>query len=170
MSQTKIRDRSKSTSRRSLASQQVRKRAYSATAARKKKPPTTLLPSLNQVQHWLRKRSRFLRILIAAFVATVLTGTLAIVTFGVLFSIQPSDLESGVVNADNILSLTLTVLLVIGVGLYWVGWRLLVGFDFAEKPWEPGIFAALWVYIGATTLIGVVILSILGALAALSPE
>jgi hypothetical protein len=105
-------------------------------------------PRVDSVQQWLARRSRLTRVILAVVVATVLTGAIALLLYGVLFQIPPSQLVFGPVNEQNIFVVSVTVLAVAGLFIYWVSWRLLVGFDLGAEPLILGRAAARWVLFG----------------------
>lgn len=107
-----------------------------------------LWPREVRVQQWLAGRSRTVRVIVAVVVATVLTGAIALLLYGVLFQIPPAQLVFGPINQQNILTVTVTALAIGGLVIYWVSWRLLVGFDFGAEPLTPGRAAARWVLLG----------------------
>lgn len=109
--------------------------------------PSPRLDPLMRLANWLGRRSRAMRILLAALAALILTAALALLLFNSLFRIRPDQLNVTLANA----MLLGTALL--GLASYWLGWRLLVGFDFGESPLQVGKAAALYVLISA--LIGI---------------
>jgi hypothetical protein len=52
------------------------------------------------------------------------------------------------------LSVLLIFSVLLGLLFYWIGWRIMIGFDFEQKPLKPGRTAAIWLLIG----IGIVII------------
>lgn len=107
--------------------------------------------------------SRFLRIVIAALMALIFTAAAALLVYNVLFQIRPDQIT----DAQALLTGTLIGLAVFGFGLYWLGWRLLVGFDFGETPLQPGPAAAIYVLFGLITLIVMVVLAAFAVVEAL---
>lgn len=108
------------------------------------------LDLLSRFAHWLDRRSRSTRILIAALAALSLTAVIVLLLFNSFFRIRPAELDVTLANA------LLLGTAIFGLALYWLGWRLLVGFDFGESPLHVGKAGALYVLLGA--LIGVVAL------------
>jgi hypothetical protein len=121
------------------------------------------------VQGWLVRRSRLARIGLAVAVATVLTGAMALLLYGVLFQIAPSQLVFGPVNEQNILAVSVTVLAVGGLFIYWVSWRLLVGFDMGDEPLTPGRVAARWVMLGMAVFLVSLVAGAVALINALGP-
>ncbi|MFQ3535667.1 MAG: hypothetical protein SNJ58_07305 [Aggregatilineales bacterium] len=117
---------------------------------------------LARLAHWLGKRSRGARILIAALAALILTAVSTLVLFNNFFRIRADQID---VNVANALLLGTAVL---GLALYWLGWRLLVGFDFSETPLQVGKMAAAYVLFSALVGIGMLIWSLLSLAEALS--
>ncbi|MFN7209472.1 MAG: hypothetical protein ACK4P1_03650 [Aggregatilineales bacterium] len=117
---------------------------------------------LARLAKWLNGRSRTTRILIAAFAALLLTAVIALLLFNTFFRIRADQIDVGVANA----LLFGTGLL--GLALYWLGWRLLVGFDFAETPLQVGRAGALYVLLSALIGVAALIWSLLSLAEALS--
>jgi len=105
----------------------------------------------------LANLSRSVRIVIAALMALIFTAAAALLVYNVLFRIRPDRIT----DTQALLTGTLIGLAAFGFGLYWLGWRLLVGFDFGETPLQPGSAAALYVLLGLLTLILMVGLAVL---------
>ncbi len=121
--------------------------------SKQKAPPIKeALPSgvLERTAHWLSKRARRTRILLAALTALITTTVIALILFNLFFRTRPDQINIGLANA------LLIGVASLGLALYWIGWRLLVGFDFAESPLQIGKAAALYVLVGA--LIGSAVL------------
>jgi hypothetical protein len=118
----------------------------------KAQPIQETLPSgvLARTAHWLSKRARRTRILLAALTALITTTVIALILFNLFFRTRPDQINIGLANA------LLIGVAFLGLALYWLGWRLLVGFDFAETPLQIGKAAALYVLVG--TLIGSAVL------------
>ncbi|MCC7207098.1 MAG: hypothetical protein IT323_07330 [Anaerolineae bacterium] len=128
-----------------------------------------LWPRVASVQAWLARRSRAVRVLLAVVVATVLTGAIALLLYGVLFQLPPAQLVLGPINGQNILTVTVTALALGGLAIYWVSWRLLVGFDLGAEPLTPGRAAARWVLLGLAVFLITVVAATLALLNALGP-
>lgn len=128
-----------------------------------------LWPRVDSVQSWLAHRSRLVRVVLAVAIATILTGAIALLLYGVLFQVPPSQLALGAINEQNILTVTVTALAVGGLVIYWVSWRLLVGFDFGGEPLTPGRGAARWVLLGLAVLLVTVIAGATALINALGP-
>ena len=128
-----------------------------------------LWPTTEGMQGWLARRSRLARIGLAVVVATVLTGAMALLLYGVLFQIAPSQLVFGPVNEQNILAVSVTILAVGGVFIYWVSWRLLVGFDMGDEPLTPGRAAARWVMLGMAVFLISLVAGAVALINALGP-
>ncbi len=128
-----------------------------------------LWPRVDRVQAWLAGRSRLIRVLLAVGVATILTGAIALFLYGVLFQIPPARLVFGPINDQNILTVTVTALAIGGLAIYWLSWRLLVGFDLGPEPLTPGRAAARWVLLGLVVLLITSVLAVIALLNALGP-
>lgn len=146
---------------------------HQANAAPAPKKPNLQLPRVwprvDRVQQWLTRRSRLTRVILAVVVATVLTGAIALLLYGVLFQIPPSQLVFGPVNEQNIFVVSITVLVVAGLFMYWVSWRLLVGFDLGSEPLIPGRAAARWVQFGLAVLLVTFVAGAVALINALGP-
>lgn len=123
---------------------------------------------LDHFAHWLGTRSRLVRSIIAGIVALILTGALVLISYGLLLSLSSNDFADYVSLHPEILTIILVVLVVVGMALYWVGWRVLIGFDRGETVLEPGRSAAIWVIFGVVVLIVVVLFAVLSVADALS--
>lgn len=86
--------------------------------------------------------------------------------YGSLFNVAPDRLNFGPVSGTNLPLVMLVVLTIIGLVFYWVGWRVLIGFDSEETPLEPGRPAALWVMLGGFVFILVIVGAAVSALLA----
>lgn len=123
---------------------------------------------LDNFAGWLGSKSRLARSVIAAIIALILTGALVLVSYGILLSLSSKELAAFLSDHPETLSVILVVLVIIGMALYWVGWRVLIGFDRGEAVLEPGRSAAIWVIFGMLVLLMVVIFAILTVADALS--
>ncbi|MHB8628296.1 MAG: hypothetical protein ACYDBJ_04200 [Aggregatilineales bacterium] len=124
---------------------------------RLKSIPTTELqrrkPPIDRFSAWLGHRSRAARSVIAITVAMILSIGLTLALYGALLNADPNRLKFGPLNADNLPFILLVFVVVAGAAFYWVGWRVLIGFDFEEQPLEPGRPASLWVLLGLAALL-----------------
>lgn len=120
------------------------------------------LDLLSRFAHWLDRRSRSVRILIAALAALLLTAVIVLILFNSFFRIRPADLDVTLANA------LLLGTAIFGLALYWLGWRLLVGFDFGESPLRVGRAGALYVLLSALISLAALIWSLLSLAEALS--
>ena len=128
-------------------------------------------PRQNLLDHfagWLGSKSRLVRSVIAAIIALILTGALVLVSYGILLSLSSKELLTFLSDHPESLTIILVVLVIVGMGLYWVGWRVLIGFDRGEAVLEPGRSAAIWVVFGLLVLLMVLIFSIITVADALS--
>lgn len=124
---------------------------------------------LDTLAHWLSQRSRLARSMIAGLVALVLTGALGLLIYGLLFSLPVGSLNIGSLKPMDLITVLLIALTVIGLALYWIGWRVLIGFDFGETALKPGRPAAIWVLIGVAVLVVTALIALINTLIALSP-
>jgi hypothetical protein len=131
---------------------------------------TRQLSRLDWLARWLARRSRLARSVIAGLVALILTGALGVFVYGFLFALPADSLNIGSLKPMDLITILLVVLAVIGLALYWVGWRVLIGFDFGETALEPGRPAAIWVLIGVAVLVITVLIAAINTLIALSPS
>jgi|GEM_PF-946950 hypothetical protein len=127
------------------------------------------LSRLDRLARWLARRSRLARSVIAGLVALVLTGALGVFIYGFLFALPVGSLNIGSLKPADLVTGLFMVLAVIGLVLYWVGWRVLIGFDFGETALEPGRPAAIWVLIGVAVLVITLLIALINTLVALSP-
>jgi hypothetical protein len=110
---------------------------------KKSSPNDATRPMLDRFADWLNRQARAVRILIAAVLTAGLVLSLAVLMFRVLFNLPPNQFSPE--TTQNLGTLLIGVFGVGGIGLYWVGWRLLVGFDFGETPLRVGRAGVLWV-------------------------
>jgi hypothetical protein len=104
--------------------------------------------AVDRLAEWLARQPRLVRSILAGLVAMAITLALALAVYGFLISLPMGSLSIGSTSMSDIVTIALSALVVFGVVLYWVGWRVLVGFDMGETPLKPGRPAALWVLIG----------------------
>jgi hypothetical protein len=142
--------------------------------AKKVGPPVPLrvrlVNWLDRLGAWLARRSRFVRILITALIAIILAAAFGLVAFEAVF---PTTYEAPTSTQDSItqnFTMTMVALVVVGLVFYWIGWRVLVGFDFGETPLKPGRAAAVWVCFGILTLLGIFVVASIGLLQAVAPN
>jgi hypothetical protein len=109
------------------------------------------------------------RLLIAALIAVGLTGVTALLLYGFLIALPPGSLSIGQTNPSDFLVVALILVTAAGFVYYWIGWRVLIGFDFGEEPLVPGRPAALWVLVSLAILVFTLCLVALYALSAVAP-
>ncbi len=124
---------------------------------------------VDRLAGWLAHRSRLVRSIIAGLIALVVTGAGAVLLYGFLIALPSGSLNIGSLSPTDILLIGLIFLVVLGFVLYWIGWRVLIGFDFGDRPLEPGRPAALWVLFGVIALALTVILVSIYAITAMGP-
>ncbi len=93
-------------------------------------------------------------------------AALAFVLFGALLNANPDRLTFGPLNADNLPFILFGFLGIAGLAFYWVGWRIMIGFDFDDVPLQPGRPAAVWVLIGVAVFVLVLVAGSISALLA----
>ena len=125
---------------------------------------------LGALARWLARRSRLVRLLIAGLVALVLTGSLGLFIYSYLFSLSPGSLYIGSLKPLDLVTILLIVLFIFGLAFYWIGWRVLVGFDFGETALEPGRPAAIWVLVGVAVFAVTLVVVIINTIIALLPS
>lgn len=118
---------------------------------------------LDRIANWLDGLPRLVRALLSAIVSTFITGAIAVLLFGALLRLSAEQIGS------NTLSIVTFGLLGIGILFYWIGWRVLIGFDMSETPFEVGRAGAWWVIFGFVSFIAVVILGLIWTAEALGP-
>ena len=124
---------------------------------------------VDRLAKWLARRSRVVRLLIAALIAVGLTGVTAILLYGFLIALPQGSLNVGQTNPSDFLVIALILVTAAGFVYYWIGWRVLIGFDFGEQPLVPGRPAALWVLVSLAVLVFTLCLAALYALSAVAP-
>jgi hypothetical protein len=123
--------------------------------------------TLDRFAVWLGQQSRLTRSFLAGLVALSVTGAIALVIYSVLMGLSAGNYTMYVLSRVDILTVLLVVFFIIGLALYWVGWRVLIGFDLGETALQPGRPAALWVAFGLIVLVVTVITTALVTLSAL---
>ncbi len=126
-------------------------------------------PGLERFAGWLGRQPRLIRSVLAGLVALTITGLVALLFYGFLLNAPPGNLNLGPINPDNVLTAGLISLSVVGFILYWLGWRLLIGFDSGETALQPGRAAALWVLFGLAGLVITIILVIVYVITVIAP-
>src|SRR5437016_3652190 len=104
--------------------------------------------AVDRLADWLARQPRLLRSILAGLVALAVTLVIALIVYGFLISLPPGSLNIGSTSSYDVVTIALSLLVVLGLVLYWVGWRVLVGFDLGDTPLRPGRPAALWVLAG----------------------
>jgi hypothetical protein len=112
---------------------------------------------------------RLVRMLISGLIAALVTGVVGVTLFSGLFQIPPERLRFWFITPDNVGTVLLTVLCVVGFFLYWVGWRVLLGFDFGDDPFTVTRAGALWVVFGVLVFVAALAWSIVSTLIATGP-
>ena len=110
-------------------------------------------PPIDRFGGWLGQQSRLVRSLIAIGVAMTLSVGLTLALYAALLNASPNRLTFGPLGADNLPVILLLFVIIAGAAFYWVGWRVLIGFDFEDEPLEPGRPAAWWVLIGVAAFV-----------------
>lgn len=138
-------------------------RGFGARVARKEASPNIL----DRLAGWLGKLPRSIRILISAIIAIILTGSGAMLAYGYLFSQSTDKLST------NLIWIMLAVFAVIGSALYWVGWRMLVGFEIPDPDdpvaFRPGRAGALLVIVAVAVLFAVILVVVFNTIQAVGP-
>src|SRR5450432_314453 len=124
-------------------------------------------PPIVRFGNWLGHRSRLVRSIIAAFVALDLTCALVLMVYAFVLNIGPQSLSFYLSEHLELLYVGLVIFIIIGFGFYWVGWRLLFGFDFGDEVVEPGQGAGLWVMFALFVLITMIIMMVFTTIDAL---
>ena len=110
-------------------------------------------PPIDRFGAWLGRRSRAARSVIAIVIAMILSIGLTLALYGALLNADPNRLKFGPLNADNLPFVLVVFVVIAGGAFYWVGWRVLIGFDFEDEALEPGRPAALWVLLGVAAFV-----------------
>jgi len=142
-------------------------KAKSAGVAQRTRAAARRQSAIDSLAHWIARQSRLVRSSLAAVVALVLAGAVALIIYSLVLQISPSSYTFFTLNRLNILTLLFGFCVVLGLVFYWVGWRLLIGFDFGETALQPGRPAALWILFGLLVLVTSVILLVMVGISAL---
>lgn len=132
-------------------------------------PPAPRPHMLDALAGWLNGLPRPARMLVAGVIAALVTGVVGVTLFGGLFQVPREQLRFGFITPDNIGTVLLIVLSLFGFFLYWVGWRVLIGFDFGDEPFSVTRAGALWVVFGVLVAVAALALSIVSTLIATGP-
>jgi hypothetical protein len=127
------------------------------------------VPPIDRLASWLARRSRATRLVIAGLIAVGLTGVTAYLVYGFLISLPLSSLSIGQTTPWDYVMVLLVVLVIAGFVYYWIGWRVLIGFDFGDTPLIPGRPAALWVMFSLAVFALTLCLIALYTMVAVSP-
>jgi hypothetical protein len=109
--------------------------------------PPPYLRAVDALAGWLAGRSRPVRMLLAGVIAALITGVIGLVAFDLVFRLPVAGLPR------DILFYMVLALAVLGMLFYWVGWRVLVGFDFGTERLRPGYAAVIWLLFGLVVLL-----------------
>jgi hypothetical protein len=115
--------------------------------------------AIDRLANWLGSRSRLLRSVMAAFIALVITGTIALIEYSYVLTLSPTSPIYAMLDTPAWLTINVLILALIGMTLYWIGWRLMIGFDLGEVPLRPGRAAAAWLLFGSILFITTCIFS-----------
>ncbi len=126
-------------------------------------------PPIDRLAGWLARRSRSVRLLIAGLIAVEFTGTAGLLMYGLLLTLPTGTLNVGPFVPADYLTFTLVVLIILGIAFYWIGWRLLVGFNWSGAAFTLGRPGALWVVTALSILFAMSCLILLYAAAAVAP-
>src|SRR5690349_14971974 len=96
-------------------------------------------PLIDRASNWLGSWPRVLRMLLNLVISAGLTGVVGLGLFSLLYLLPPDSLPL------NTTTLVLIGLSILGIVLYWVGWRVLIGFNWEATPHRPGRAALIWV-------------------------
>ncbi|MEP7288016.1 MAG: hypothetical protein ABI947_19865 [Chloroflexota bacterium] len=119
------------------------------------------------VARWLGRRSRLVRSILAAVIALGFTGVIGLLLYNFLYGLPPSNALYPLLDQPDLLVIILIALTCIGFAFYWLGWRLMIGFDFGENSLVPGRAAATWLMVGLAVFVVTLILSAITAVTAL---
>ncbi|HVO41228.1 MAG TPA: hypothetical protein VMT34_01335 [Aggregatilineales bacterium] len=111
---------------------------------------------------WLGRRSRLVRAALAGITAIAVTAAIAMLLYSI------ADTLEGIAVV-RIAPFAFIALAILGLLLYWVGWRVFIGFDFEHESLQPGLAAVIWLLIGFITVLSEIVLAIVFLLQALSP-
>lgn len=118
-------------------------------------------PITDRVADWFGRWPRLLRMLLNLIISAGLTGVVGLGLFSLLYRLPPDSLPT------NITTLVLIGLSILGMILYWVGWRVLIGFNWdAANPHRPGCAALLWVLFALLVFVGTAAIAIASAVEA----
>jgi hypothetical protein len=106
---------------------------------------------------------RLVRMVIAGVIAACVTAALGVALFSVLYLLPSSRLP------QDILLIVWAALMLVGALMYWVGWRVLLGFDLEGQRLQPTRAAALWVVFGLAVFAGLVAFGAYTAITAAQP-
>src|SRR5258707_470699 len=106
-------------------------------------------PPVDRLATWIGQQSRLKRTLMVGMIALVMTLAIGATVYGFLLGLAPKAVDQLLIDSPNILTIILFILVIIGFGFYWVGWRYMIGFDFEDTVLEPGRGAALWLLTGS---------------------
>jgi hypothetical protein len=129
-----------------------RRTNFPIRTAQSQTPPR--LPLFDRMATWLGNWPRVLRVLLNLVISAGLTGVVGLGLFDLLYRLPPDRLPM------NTTTLVLIGLSVLGLVLYWVGWRVLIGFNWEGTAHQPGRAALIWVLFSLVVFIATIAISI----------
>jgi hypothetical protein len=133
-----------------------RRTNFPIRTAKPQPPPRE--PIIDQAANWLGNWPHALRVVLNLVISAGLTGVVGVGLFSLLFRLPPESLPL------NTTTLVLIGLSVIGIVLYWVGWRVLIGFNWEATPHRPGRAAIVWILFSLFVFIATAAIAIAAAI------
>jgi hypothetical protein len=121
---------------------------------------------VDRLAAWLARCSRPIRAAIAIAITVLLTGTIAMLLYGYLIGLPVGSLYFGLFTPSTALTILTVVVVVTAGSLYWLSWRLLVGWNDDERAIPAARGAALWLIFTIVILIMIAVVMVLQVIAA----
>lgn len=124
---------------------------------------------VDRLADWLTRRPRPVRSAIAIAITVLLSGSIAMLMYGYLIGLPTGSLNIGSFTPATAVTVMTILIIVATSGLYWLSWRLLVGWNDEERAIPSARGAALWVMFAIVVLVVIAVVMSLQAFTATRP-
>lgn len=102
-------------------------------------------PFVDRLADWLAGRPRAFRSSIAIAITVLLSGVIALLLYGFAIALPTGSLNIGSFTPATAVTIMTIFIIAAAAGMYWLSWRLLVGWNVDERSIPAPRGAALWV-------------------------